>query len=78
MLRASEGSPGILLDRVPPALRKPRFPGAQRREEKRREEKRREEKRRENIFEVAPSRGSWDGLRWIPLEKLVCLLKKSQ
>ena len=27
MCCASEGSPGILLDRVPPALRKPRFPG---------------------------------------------------
>ena len=47
---ASEGSPRILLDRVPPAPRKLMFPGAQKKREKGRAEKKRErgeEKRKE-------------------------------
>ena len=26
---------------------------------------------KQSILEFAPSRGSWEGLRWIPLEKIV-------
>ena len=49
----------------------------QRSKAKKQSKEAKQSKAQQSILEASPSRASWDGRRWIPLEKLICLLEKS-